>query len=406
MKSPVQNAVTKPLYRIEDLWRAEHDAALAGFDTQRTVDELHLAAWKELTKRAFKGGKPTPSQPVNNAIEPKRQRLVLSDSTFEKLHEILSANPSGVLVLFDELTGWLANLDRSGREGERAFFLTGWNGDSGFTVDRIGRGSVHVPAVCLSVLGGIQPARLRQYLADAVDGGPGDDGLIQRFQMLVWPDPPRNWKLVDRPANESAMAVAERVFFALSKLSPANHVRNRFSPEGQELFFEWLESLELKVRGNATMHPAMVSHLAKYRSLMPTLAMNFMLADRAATASPLGADEVVDREHAQQAVALCAYLESHAHRVYGCITSPEARAARELGRHLQARDLADVFSTRDVYRRGWTGLDTRDRAEAALSALEDADWLKASHLAPGANGGRPSQVWAVNPRVYEMRGEQ
>jgi hypothetical protein len=79
----------------------------------------------------------------------------LTDATFEKLHEILAQNPAGVLVIRDELTGWLAELDRLGRKGERAFFLQAWNGDSGFTVDRIGRGSIYVPAVCVSLLGNI-----------------------------------------------------------------------------------------------------------------------------------------------------------------------------------------------------------------------------------------------------------
>jgi hypothetical protein len=73
-------------------------------------------------------------------------------------------------------TGWWSTLDRAGREGERAFCLQAWNGDTGHTVDRIGRGTIHVEACCMSMLGGIQPARLRSYLVDAVQDGPGNDG--------------------------------------------------------------------------------------------------------------------------------------------------------------------------------------------------------------------------------------
>ena len=67
---------------------------------------------------------------------------------------------------------------QAGREQERAFFLEAWNGDSPFTVNRIGRGSVHVPAACVSLFGNIQPSRLRSYLSDAITGGPGGDGLF------------------------------------------------------------------------------------------------------------------------------------------------------------------------------------------------------------------------------------
>ena len=31
-----------------------------------------------------------------------------------------------------------------------------------------------------------------------MDGGKDDDGLIQRFQLLVWPDTPTKWRNVDR----------------------------------------------------------------------------------------------------------------------------------------------------------------------------------------------------------------
>ena len=42
-------------------------------------------------------------------------------------------NPAGILVIRDELSGWLATLDKPGREGERGFFLSAWNGDTGYT---------------------------------------------------------------------------------------------------------------------------------------------------------------------------------------------------------------------------------------------------------------------------------
>jgi Protein of unknown function (DUF3987) len=80
----------------------------------------------------------------------------------------MSENPAGIFVIRDELTGWWSALERAGREGERAFCLQAWNGDTGHTIDRIGRGTIHVPACCMSMLGGIQPGRLKSYLVDAL----------------------------------------------------------------------------------------------------------------------------------------------------------------------------------------------------------------------------------------------
>jgi putative DNA primase/helicase len=84
-----------------------------------------------------------------------------------------------------------------------------------YTFDRIVRGHRHIDAVCLSVLGNTQPARIAEYVRRANYGGAGGDGLIQRFGLLVWPDAPADWTNVDeypnRAAREKAWAVWERM---------------------------------------------------------------------------------------------------------------------------------------------------------------------------------------------------
>jgi len=189
----------------------------------------------------------------------------------------MNENPAGVLAVRDELTGWWSTLDRAGREGERAFCLQAWNGDTGHTIDRIGRGTIHVEACCMSMLGGIQPARLRSYLAEALEDGPSNDGLIQRFQLLVWPDTESAWRYVDRPPDADSEERAARIFRTLVDLDAKNPKRLHFAPDAQELFVEWLKELEHKVRGNE-LHPALISHLSKYRKLMPALSLLFELA--------------------------------------------------------------------------------------------------------------------------------
>jgi putative DNA primase/helicase len=159
------------------------------------------------------------------------------------------------MVIRDELTGWLAQLDSPGREGERAFYLSAWNGDTGHTIDRIGRGSIHVPACCVSILGGIQPARLRAYLTDALRDGPANDGLIQRFQLLVYPDPPRDWHYLDRRPNSAAISNAHDAYSRLAHMDGAEPLRMRFLSDAQELFIAWLTELEAKCRG-IELHPA------------------------------------------------------------------------------------------------------------------------------------------------------
>jgi putative DNA primase/helicase len=169
------------------------------------------------------------------------------------------------------------------------------------------------------------------------------------------------------------------------------------------MFIEWLTELENKVRGN-DLHPALVSHLSKYRSLMPSLALLFELADLAAAGGPRSdsSDFLVSLEHAKQAAAFCTYLESHAHRIYSCVTTPQMRAAQELAARIKSRKIgADVaFSVRDLYLKGWTSLDTPESARAAVQVLEDAGWVREVPSESSPLGGRPSARFNVNPKVH------
>jgi putative DNA primase/helicase len=325
--------------------------------------------------------------------------LLVKDTTFEALHEILRDNPAGVLCVRDELSGWMSELDKAGRESDRAFWLECWNGCNPFTVDRIGRGLVHAPMVCVSLLGNLQPSRLRSYLSDTLTGGPGDDGLAQRFQILIWPDLDLDWKDVDRKPDQEAIRRAQKVFTRLANLSADRPIQLRFSEDAQELFSAWRQVLEDKVRGEHGLHPAFIGHLAKYRSLLPSLAGLFELADLAAGDNELAVEALISLNHIQQAAAYCKYLESHAARVYASMVSPEMTAARELGRHIEAGDLAETFTTRDVYRRGWSGLTQPEQARNALELLGDSGWVAERKPSPGSSGGRPTEEWQINPKV-------
>jgi hypothetical protein len=137
---------------------------------------------------------------------------------------------------------------------------------------------------------------------------------------------------------------------------------------------------------------------------MPSLAALFELADRSANGD-LAEEMSVSLDHARQAAALCDYLETHAHRVYACVTSPECHAARELARHIQHGDLPQIFSTRSVYHKGWSSVDTPERVRSALEILADASWVRPMETDPYSTGGRPSEEWATNPKV-QSRVEQ
>jgi putative DNA primase/helicase len=409
MKSPVIQAASRPLNQIETEWSREHEEALKDYGVEKEKYELRRAAWKEQYKAASKKGGAEPACPEDEPEEPKWRRLIVNDATSEALHRTMSENPAGILVIRDELTGWWSQLDRPGRECERAFCLQAWNGDTGHTIDRIGRGTIHVEACCMSMLGGIQPARLRSYLVDALEDGPGNDGLIQRFQLLVWPNTAPGWSYVDRSPDAVSEEQAARVVSRLVEMDAENPVRFRFASDAQELFIEWLSELEAKIRGDE-LHPALISHLSKYRSLMPSLALLFELAEQAVFdvfdgATLAHSENLVSLENAKRAAAWCEYLESHARRVYSCVVTPQLRAARELADKIKRRKVGTdgFFSCRDVYTKGWSGLDSPDAVKQAAEVLQDAGWVRAadSESSDVLGRGRPAIRYEINPEVWQ-----
>jgi hypothetical protein len=390
LKSPLIASVTAPVRAVEAEWRKQHEEAMKEYDAASERATLDRSVWAEQYKRAAKQGAPAPAEPESSVTKPVRRRLLIGDATWESSHEILAENPGGLYCVRDEMSGLLAGLDRQGREQERAYLLEAWNGDSSFTVDRIGRGCTCVEHVCLSLFGGIQPDRLRGYLADALRNGPSNDGLIQRFQLAIWPDLPPTWRYVDRPPDAAALRTAETIFRRIAEMDVQNPLLLRFSQDAQALFVAWLSELEIRLR-SGEMGVFMQSHLAKYRSLMPSLALLFSLAD--------GLLQTVGIEHARQAADWCSYLEHHAQRIYASRATPELNAASDLAAKLKKgwKREQRTFSVLDVYRNCWTGLSTPDEARAALLLLEDAGWTRRSSTP--ATTGRPSEIFVINPDI-------
>ena len=396
LKSPVLNAMAKPLYAIQDLWRENYQSEKEVYEDAKEAAELRLAAWKEQTKAAHKAGKEPPmARPDTSLRAPTQQRAIINDATSEASHVLMANNPAGLFLIRDELMGWLSLLERVGREGERALCLESWNGDTSHTVDRIGRGSIHVPACCLSIVGGITPGRLRSYLAEALKDGPANDGLMQRFQVLVYPDVPRGWRYVDQiPASSRINDMFER----LVRMDSEDPVIFRFSPAAQEFFVDWITRLENRLRSGELV-PAMASHLGKYPKLMLAVAALSALANGV----PRDDKQLLELCYAEQGATWCTRLESHARRIYSCVLSPRMQAAADLAAKINKKIVGTegTFERRDVYRHGWSGLDTPTNVGDALDVLEDAGWVRHQWEKPGPKGGRPSDRWLVNPRIWK-----
>jgi hypothetical protein len=387
----------KPLHRLEKSAREAHaDAAMVH---ARDVELFRLKneAAREAARKAIRNGVPASLPDLIETAAPTARRYIVNDTSYEALGEILADNPNGVLAFRDELVSLLKGLDREEQAAARGFFLTAWSGTASYTFDRIVRGKTHIEAACLSLLGSTQPGRLAEYVRRAILGGAGDDGLIQRFGLLVWPDQNGDWKDCDRRPDTAARETAWRTFSRLESLDihAIGAERDQFEPlpflrlkdQAQGLFSEWRADLEKRIRVD-DMVPALESHLAKYRTLVPALAVIGHLAD--GRPGPIGEKALM------RALAFAEYLETHARRAYGSGTAGEVATAKLILSRIRKGDVADGFAARDIRRKEWSGLTDNEAIKAGLELLADLDWIE---LNTTETGGRPRAAYAINPRA-------
>ncbi|MBC6991676.1 YfjI family protein [Hymenobacter sp. BT491] len=408
LKTPVLAAALAPLKEMErvarEVYRHDADMYEAEADVLKARKE---AIRKKLQKAADKGNEQELQSlkielmNLDLAAPPIARRYIVNDSTVEKLIEVLGANPHGVLVFRDELTGLLLSWDKTGREGDRQFYLEGWNGTGDYSSDRIGRGSLYVASCCLSLLGSIQPDKLAGYLQQTLHGE--NDGMTQRFSLLTWPDP-RPFVYVDEAPNQAAQAEAVKLLHLLDELDPIKAGASllagdafptfHFDEAAQEVFVAWLTNWQRELEASDEA-PALLQHLSKYRKLYPALALLFHLLDVASGAAPPGP---VSRAAAELADQWCTYFAHHARRVYAYGTTG---AAEMLGKQLQAQNLPNPFTLRDVQRKGWQGLGDRSAIQCALEDLVDAGWIREAPALPPAETGRPrATAYESNPRIF------
>ena len=403
-KSPSMSESLRPLDKLDDRAAKEHESALQeyGMDQQLHSHQVkaNVASIQKLLKKSDGQSKSDAAaliqeQSETEPSEPACTRYLANDTTVEKLADLLQANPS-LLVYRDELSGFFAGLERHGQESARAFYLEAWSGHNSFKVDRIGRGSTRIPRACVSVLGGIQPGPICSLLRESQRHSRANDGLMQRFQLAVWPDLSRRFELIDvEPDGDNwreTMQIFERFAALDTQAVGANQESEvpflRFSLDAQTVFSRWLEAHENRLR-NDDLPECMESHLGKYPSLVPSIALILHIAE--------GHIGPVDLLSTQKAIAWATYLEAHANRIYAPIIGADFVAARALAKKIKDRALPERFGLREVYRHGWANLSTEETRIAA-EVLEDFNWIERQQE---STDGRTAVVYQVNPLIWE-----
>ena len=389
-KTPVIKSATSPLNRLEAGAREDYQEGLKLYRAQEKITEMATREAESKAKKLVKEGKLEAAEALlmddsGDPEKPVSQRYIVNDATVEKLGILLSENPWGLLLFRDELSGWIAGLNRDDRQQDRAFWLEAFNGDGTFSYDRVTREDVYIPSNTVSLLGGIQPGKLLPLLMSQREGA-GDDGLVERFQLMVYPDK-GEFRFTDRSPSKTHKEQAFQVFQRLSDIEyqPEEEDRPalRFDEQAQQLFNSWYCELMTRISGDG-ISLQIESHLGKYPSLMPSLALVFHVVRH----GPAGQ---ISKESAEMAIRWCEALETHARRVYALAFDPLA-SAKILKDRLDK--LPRAFKMLHLKNKNWTGLTDQSDREQALLWLEQYGYLVKEEI---KGRGRPSVTYHINP---------
>lgn len=342
--------------------------------------------------------------------KPKLKRYKVNDATYEMLGQLCSENPQGLLSYRDELVGLLESFEKKGHESDRSFYLEAWGGNSPYSFDRIGRGSVFIKNLCLSVFGTTQPDKMRFYLSKSLNGG--NDGFIQRFQLMVYPDPVVA-PYVDDYEDLHAKQLVQKIIYGLAEIEDFGSIVGaeqdtydkspafRFDSDAQCIFIDWIIALE-KDKHNDEYDEVFQQHLAKYNSLMPSLALIFHLIN--VINSPKLYYGSIKKGSALMAVKWCDYLKTHALRVYEGLGKQGVYGAVVLAERISEGKLAGTFKVRDIQQNKWAGLTDSKVIKKALQELEDKNWVISDHPTYNGFGRRPEAQYTVNPNALGFLG--
>lgn len=414
LKTPAVKESLKPLTALESRAKIKYEeetkAYLQDFEIYKLEKDKIL---KEHAKSKIANCIELTSSKLQSIEEPKKpllKRYKTNDATVEKIGDLLSQNDRGILVFRDELMGLFASWNKKENASDRSFYLEGWNGDGKYTIDRIGRGTIYIEHHCISILGCTQPSKIVNYLSKAALEE--NDGLMQRFQLLIYPNN-KEWKLIDQAPDKEAEKIAS---FIIHEVASIDFLKNgaqqdneygipyyRFNQDAQELFNKWVTGLEKKIRANEKS--ILTEHLNKYRSLMPSLALIFHLID--VTSLKLKQKDSLDSVNDYQlneisasatncAILWCDYLESHATRVYNLRLDEPKQALDALLKRITSGELSEPFSVRDIYRKGWRLLTDVHVINTACDELCNSNHLR-KVLTPSSYQQKGTTLFFINP---------
>lgn len=317
------------------------------------------------------------------------RKIYIDDASAQATAELAAANPDGLMVFRDELSGWWSTF---GQLGGEQFWLKAF-GARPHTVFRKDKEPIHVPRLAVSVLGGSQPDTIRAFIE-----AKNNRGFASRW-LFVNPEPVKGFRLAEATNHVLAEDALRRLLHlpGIEGIPLACPINSAALPT--------LESWVGAKREAAGAEPGIWGEwLGKQGGIALRLALIFEHLWWAAEA-PLeqSPPELVSATAFEAAAAFIdRYSVPMAERTLEMATRPaEDRAAVRLVGLLRKAGRG-TFNARDA-RRGSLGavgdLAKGSVMTGACEVLEAAHLIRHVGVRAGGSHGRKSSDYEVNPLV-------
>lgn len=388
-KSPSMKPALRPLEDINFDQATRFNQAFANY--QHEMAEFN-ALDKAATRAKAKGNDapdlgPRPQKPVNT-------RTIINDATIEKVADILSDNDRGILYFNDELSGWFASMDAYSKGGaagrDRSYWLKFYEGGR-HIIDRMSREPTMVKNASVSILGSIQPERIRT-LATRMD----DDGLLQRFMVAIIPTRVRNGS--GKPETPGLAEQYEDLIQRIYRMqAPPDGSIVQMSPEALAVQSALIRETTTLV--GTSMLPGMLrSHLSKWEGLFPRLCLVYHIIGCAKGEFYPTSRPITGATANRVAAFMRGFLLPSAMRFYTSLvqaSSPSYALAGDLARGILANKLTRLGKTEaSNCSHAWRNAPEHVQKHA-IQILVSGGWL----LSTGEADGKRSTP-AVNPRAH------
>lgn len=366
-------------------------------------------------KHALKARKKCPTgAPPDAPLKPVLRQVLFDNFTVEALIRGNAANPRGVALYKDELSGLVAALGqyKQGKGDDKQNLLSMWAGAS-VTKNRVGDEKAGVPPLMigrtfLGVSGMLVPDALAAFRGDFARRDFVNDGWADRF-LPAFPDPVpmvgETWATVPEEL-ETGYAEVYRELLSWEMVPVLNgkgetvDCRPNYVPFDRSAGAVWQEFTDEVARRANALDPFDGYRGVLSKSRMHTLRLSALVYALRRACGELPEGSAIDGETLRRAVAQMAYFEAHGRRCLGTGgQDATTRVAQRLLNWMARHPETTAFTRSEAVNQLKDDRDVRagDDLAPAFRLLVEHGYLRP---VVGTTGrpGPPAERYAVNPR--------